>query len=237
MMNSRFPRVAASGVAAVLTFALMVITSNVHAETAYIAPEQVPLSALLGPPPSAESAQQKLDLKAVIDAQAARTEAQVARAKVTADLSVFAFADVLGPGFAKEHLPKTALLFSRIYHDSVASLEVTKNLWKRPRPFATNSEVNPIERPGSTSYPSGNALLGQLYAIVLAHIVPEKSAEIFARGHETGDNRVIAGVHYPTDLAAGRQAAVAIAVALWSAPTYREDLAAATAELRAALKL
>jgi acid phosphatase (class A) len=232
------PRAAASGIAAILTIALSLTASDVHAEPAYIAPGQIALSALIGPPPSVESEQQRRDLKAVLDAQAVRNDAQVERAKATADLSVFAFADVLGSGFTKERLPKTANLFSRIYGDSVAALEVTKDLWKRPRPFVSNVEVTPAgERPKSSSYPSGNALLGHLYAIVLAQIIPEKSAEIFARGQETGDNRVIAGVHYPTDLAAGRQAAVAIATTLWSTAAYKDDLASAKAELRAALGL
>ncbi|MNC95162.1 hypothetical protein D3C83_122130 [compost metagenome] len=66
-------------------------------------------------------------------------------------------------------------------------------------------------------------------------MVPEKSVELFARGIETGDNRLIAGVHFPTDLVAGRRAAVAIAVALAANPTYQADLAAAKMELRTAL--
>ena len=90
------PRAAASGIAAILTIALSLTASDVHAEPAYIAPGQIALSALIGPPPSVESEQQRRDLKAVLDAQAVRNDAQVERAKATADLSVFAFADVLG---------------------------------------------------------------------------------------------------------------------------------------------
>jgi acid phosphatase (class A) len=210
----------------------------VSAEAAYVLRSQIDLPKLLPPPPAEGSAAQQRDLKAVLDAQAARTEAQIERAKVTAELSVFAFTDVLGTEFDAARLPKTAALFKRIYGDAIDVMQAGKNLWKRPRPFLASSDVHPIgDKPKSGSYPSGNALLGHLYAIVLADMLPEKSAELFARGDETGDNRVISGVHFPTDLIAGRRTAVAIAVALFANPTYQADFAAAKSELRTALKL
>lgn len=209
-----------------------------QAETFYVLSNQINLPRLLPAPPASDSEAQRRDLQAVLAAQAARTETQAARAKATENLSVFSFADVLGPSFDAANLPKTAELFKRIRADASAILQTGKKLWNRPRPFLASTDVKPaVKKPSSTSYPSGNALLGYLYAIVLAEIVPEKSAELFARGDETGDNRVIAGVHYPTDLAAGRRAAAAIAVALAANPGYQADLAAAKVELRAALGL
>jgi acid phosphatase (class A) len=206
-----------------------------NARASYLSKAQIDISKLIAPPPAPDSDSQKSDLKAVLAAQEGRTAAQIARANETEQLAIFSFSDVLGPSFVKEKLPKTANLFQGVYEDTLVLLKVAKDRWNRPRPFLTSDEVKPSgERPKSSSYPSGNALLGQLYAIILADLLPEKSATIFARGRETGDNRVIAGVHFPSDLDSGRQAAAAIAAALWATPGFQSDLAAARTELQSA---
>jgi acid phosphatase (class A) len=237
MLNHTLPRAFAS----LFVLGLLLLaggTGPAAAEAAYVLRSQITLPKLLAPPPASGSPAQQRDLKAVLDAQAARTDAQIARAKVTADLSVFAFADLLGPDFEAAKLPKTAALFKRIHDDAIEVMQAGKKLWNRPRPFLASSDVHPVgDKPKSGSYPSGNALLGHLYAIVLADMVPEKSAELFARGDETGDNRIVVGVHFPSDLIAGRRTAVAIAVVLTANPAYQADLAAAKSELRAALHL
>jgi len=107
----------------------------------------------------------------------------------------------------------------------------------RPRPFVNNAEIQPAgERPKSASYPSGNSLLGYTYAIILAEMLPEKHDEIFSKGVDIGDARVIAGVHYPSDVAAGRLAAVEIASALARSPLYKGEFEEARAELRTLLR-
>jgi acid phosphatase (class A) len=68
-------------------------------------------------------------------------------------------------------------------------------------------------------------------------MVPEKSAELFARGREYGENRVLAGVHYPTDVEAGRLSATAIAAALMQNERFMKDFNQAKVELRQALGL
>jgi membrane-associated phospholipid phosphatase len=44
-------------------------------------------------------------------------------------------------------------------------------------------------------------------------MIPEKIAALFARGREAGYNRLVLGVHYPTDVEAGRLLATAVATA------------------------
>ena len=56
----------------------------------------------------------------------------------------------------------------------------------------------------SAAYPSGHATHGMVYAMILAEIAPEQRPALLQRGREIGWNRVIAGVHYPSDIAAGR---------------------------------
>ena len=63
-----------------------------------------------------------------------------------------------------------------------------------------------------TSYPSGHGTLGAACAILMAAMVPERATELFARGREYGESRLVVGAHYPRDIEAGRIAAT-VAVA------------------------
>ena len=89
----------------------------------------------------------------------------------------------------------------------------------------------------SYSYPSGHSTLGTTVAILLSQMVPEKRAELYARGWYYGDERVIAGVHFPTDIEAGRIQATVIVAFMMQNAQFRSDLAAARAEVRSALSL
>ena len=68
-------------------------------------------------------------------------------------------------------------------------------------------------------------------------MVPEKSAQIFARGREHGENRVVAGVHFPSDIEGGRLSATAIAAVLMQNEQFKMDFNEAKAELRSVLGL
>ena len=68
-------------------------------------------------------------------------------------------------------------------------------------------------------------------------MVPEKRAAIFARAAEYGENRVILGVHFPSDIEAGRMNATAMIAVMMQNPDFKTDLAAARAEVRGVLGL
>lgn len=87
------------------------------------------------------------------------------------------------------------------------------------------------------SYPSGHSTYFTACAILLAEMVPEKRAELFARGRELGLQRLVVGAHYPTDVEGGRFAGT-IGVALMSTnPTFQRDFYDMRTPLRAALGL
>jgi acid phosphatase (class A) len=89
----------------------------------------------------------------------------------------------------------------------------------------------------SYSYPSGHAAFGALEAIILARMVPEKRGALYARGWDFGWSRVVAGIHAPSALESSRIIATLLAEALARDARFEADLAAARAELRAALGL
>jgi len=68
-------------------------------------------------------------------------------------------------------------------------------------------------------------------------MVPEKAAELHARGDRFALNRVIGGVHYPTDIEAGKLSAIVIAERLFTSAEFRNDFEKARRELRKVLNL
>jgi acid phosphatase (class A) len=216
-------------------------TSALAQDGTYLHPDQINLSELLAPPPAPASARQMDDLAHVLKVQRERTPEQVERAKEDLTHSIFRFADVLGPSFNEANLPKTAALFKAAGDDAGLVTKPAKKYFNRPRPFVTSSEVHPTVPTGRQSYyysyPSGHATFGYLSAILLAQMVPEKSAEIFARGREYGQNRVVDGVHYSSDIEAGRIDGTLVAEALMQNPKFQSDFSAAKTEVRTALGL
>jgi acid phosphatase (class A) len=139
--------------------------------------------------------------------------------------------DVLGPDFNAERVPAVAALFAKIRGDAAVAFSAGKGAWNRPRPFVVSPEVDSLgKRPGGSSYPSGSSTAGYLTPIILADMVPEKAAGLYARGREFGDDRVILGVHFTSDVEAGRFAATALAAALMQDAAFMKVFAAAKSE-------
>ena len=73
--------------------------------------------------------------------------------------------------------------------------------------------------------------------IVLSNMVPEKRAEIMARAAEYANNRVVGGVHYRSDIEAGRITGTVIAARLQTRDDFNQAFEAAKSELRGVLEL
>ena len=202
----------------------------------YLGVEQLDSTRFLAPPPSAEAARREIEW--MLDLQGKRTPEQAARSVSDLEQSVFRFADVMGPKFTEQGLPAAAKFFKRLYKTESAFNKQGKDLWQRPRPPVVDKRLEPVAKySNSGSYPSGHSAFGFLTGIALADMVPEKRVQIFERAREFGDNRVLGGVHYPSDIEAGRQLAVMIAVLVQQNAEYRKDFAAARSELRGVLGL
>jgi acid phosphatase (class A) len=200
----------------------------------YALTNPIALARLLPPPPAPDTPAGKADLDAVLAAQRARSAADAAAAQADAEATVFRFADVLGEGFTAQKLPQTARLFARLTKTIGPTVNPAKEHWHRARPFVTSSAVEPLSRPDGDTYPSGHGALARLYAIVLADLVPGKRDAIFVRAGRFAWNRVVNGVHYPTDVESGAIAGTLIAQALQSDVAFRADFTAAQRELAAA---
>ncbi len=223
---------------ATLILAWTASATAVAADTYYISPAEVDLLHILAPPPSPDSPEGKADLEAVRAIVGARTDAAIKHAQDDDERSVFRFDDVMGPNFTPENLPLTAQLFQHVYQDGNAATFAAKNYFQRKRPFVVDPDIKIIvSQAPDFSYPSNHSTFGNEAAILLAAMVPEKAAAIFARASDYAHNRVIAGVHYPSDVEAGRTAASVIDNTLLHNPRFAADFAKAKTEVRTALGL
>jgi acid phosphatase (class A) len=205
------------------------------ADETYLATDELDTTFFMAPTPSAEASRKEVGI--VVDLQAKRTPEQMARCMADIKQSVFRFADVVGEDFATEKLPKATVFFHRVYRTESGFNKQGKTKWERPRPPAFDERVQPIEKLDNAAYPSGHSAFAYLTAIVLADIIPEKRDAIFARAIEFGDNRVLCGMHFPTDVEAGRQMAAIVAVLMYKSSSFRKDLEDARAEVRSVLGL
>jgi acid phosphatase (class A) len=71
--------------------------------------------------------------------------------------------------------------------------------------------------------------------VLLAQMIPEKREELFARGWKFALNRVVGGVHYRSDVEAGRIAGTVLACEIFKSPSFKKEFEKARVELRGAL--
>ena len=191
-------------------------------------------AALLPPPPDAGSAETAADLATTRTASRARTPEQVAAARSEIKLTVFNFAAAIGPWFQPGRLPRTEEFFRAIDADVRLVTDAGKSHFQRPRPYVVDPGIVPLATEATFSYPSGHATRGTVFALVLAELFPARREALLRMGRDIGWHRVVAGVHYPSDILAGRVWGQAIARALLQDPQFCRDLAEVKTEIAAA---
>jgi acid phosphatase (class A) len=149
-----------------------------------------------------------------------------------------AFDSVLGANFTRANFPATYAVLDRAGRAAGYAGDPVKFLYRRARPFVSDSAITPCipndERlRASFSYPSGHAALGFGWALVLAELVPSRADAIIERGRDFTWSRVVCGVHYPSDVEAGRTVAAAAIARLHADADFQREFAAARAELAA----
>jgi acid phosphatase (class A) len=204
----------------------------------YMGPADMLALCRLPPPPADGSVEQQRDLDAVRSARRERSAECTALVRADNAMSVSRFADALGDGFSLDEVPFTTHVLRHAFIDSDNAVAVLKREIDRPRPFMVDPAIETlVPQPPNASYPSGHSTFAHLTARLLAAAVPERAAALEARADEYARNRVIAGVHFPSDVQAGRQAAKAIHGALAIDPRFAADFAQVRTELRQSLGL
>ncbi len=206
----------------------------------YLGASGVPDEKVLLPPPPTESSlagRQDMEIFRSTRAQQNTPRWSLAAGDAAADPASVArdFSCALGVRLDLGRAPALAHLLGRSIADAFQVVGPPKERYARPRPFRRASGAVCVamspEFAKSGSYPSGHAAVGWLYALVLSELAPDRSGPILARGRSFGDSRVICGVHYASDVEAGRMAAAGLFAVLQSSADFQSDASAARAEL------
>lgn len=158
-------------------------------------------------PPQAGSAADREDFEILLRYQEARTEAECKAAERQAYGSMkVLFGPQLGVLTADE-FDSAEELGNRLIQAVSRATEPFKSKWLRKRPYDRNPEISPcIRKPGGNkSYPSGHAASGYVVGEALARAYPAKKEALLALGLQVGENRLIGGVHHPSDVEASHE--------------------------------
>lgn len=198
-----------------------------EAKPAFYAQDDQLRSLKLDPPPAVGSETDRQDMAAIKDWQVKRTAHQCARAAAEAGHTGYdAFFGAISP-FVQPMPSEVAQFFRHVQDDTYLSVGFLKTKYDRPRPFAQDSSVHPcIPAPNEKgySYPSGHAAVARVFALVLSDLAPERRAEFLARADEVALDRVIGGVHHPTDVEAAKQLGNEIYAEFLKNQTFHADL-------------
>lgn len=106
-----------------------------------------------------------------------------------------------------------------------------KQKYMRARPQQVFPGLVPlVAPPAHPSFPSGHSLESHMMAQAMADVRPFMADALTALADRIGRNREVAGVHFPSDTAAGRVIARAAYPLLKTCPTYAQVLAEARKE-------
>lgn len=215
-----------------------------HPESYFLQSDQVANSlSLLPPPPQPGSAHFSYD-----EAQykwgkmqriTPRGKQAFEDAKLSGEALSNAFSEAFGMIISKENTPEIYKLIVRMREDAgdLATRDA-KIHYKRMRPFMFFNEksLTPDDEQylaGNGSYPSGHTSIGWATALVLAEINVDRQDAILKRGYDFGQSRVICGVHYQSDVDAGRIVASGVVARLHACPEFNAQLAKAKKEFKA----
>jgi acid phosphatase (class A) len=235
-------RIRVTGVAVGLL--LVAISSAPASEAAWIAEPDLSILALLPPPPCDECQETKAELAELLDLQRSRTPELARHAQGDYERTLSRFLDDPTIGARVRQLRGCArcdTFFERLQQSVEAVIKIAREKFHRTRPYKLpNHGLQPlkdIKQDDAFSYPSGHAAFATIVGIVLAQMVPEERAGFFVRVEDFCRSRLIAGVHFRSDVYAGQIVGGVVAASLFHNESFTRDFEATRAELRNALGL
>ncbi|MCY1169795.1 MAG: phosphatase PAP2 family protein [Pseudomonadota bacterium] len=207
----------------------------------YLAPAELPDSlALLPPPPAEGSAALAADAATFRTLTALQGTPRGALAVQDANLrfpkAAETFSCALGLPISEEATPNLNMLLRRTLTDAGIATYKAKDKYQRTRPFVvfkapscTPREEAALAKDGS--YPSGHSAAGWAWAMVLTEVAPERSDALLQRGRAFSQSRGICGVHWQSDIEAGRLIGAATMARLHANPVFNAQVEAARLEV------
>ncbi len=180
------------------------------------------LAETVPPPPKPGSQTDEKDLTELETIQKNRTNSQCLAMKKQAIPSV----EFLFPSYPFSASKEVENIFWKIRSDAVIAVETAKNKYKRQRPFVRDGKrFRPCyEEKHGKSYPSGHAAIASLLGLVLAQVDPGHAVQYDKEAKEAAWNRVIGGVHHPSDIHEGMLFGKRIHEAMLKSAKFQKDI-------------
>ena len=176
-------------------------------------------------PPLPKSAKQSEDEAEILRFQKSRTttDCDSANSEVKVTLTSF-FAEPDGP-LSTASTNKLQPFFEQVRNDADYFIQLLKKDFPRQRPFLYLAKVEPcVPKEVTGAYPSGHAVLSQLFAMILSDLYPQHQAALQARASVIAQHRVISGMHHPTDIQDGSKLGALVYQELQKSPKFKVDL-------------
>ena len=207
--------------------------------TGYLSAGDINGQTVIGPPPALDSPRGMADRTIYLENRKLADTPRWKQATKDNDLwnggALERYACALGTPINSQALPKTYHLLQRIELDARTVGTPPKDHYNRTRPLIGDERPVCIKREDwlktNASYPSGHARVGMAWGLVLAELAPSRASGLAEAGREIGDSRVICGVHYQSDVEAGRLLGAVMVAREHADAAFRADFAAAQAEL------
>ena len=228
----------------ILSWVLLSMAATVSFAGPYCGVEKLPdLIKCLPAPPEPGSAEFARDVARYEWGKEQRKNPErAALARHDAVWSYATIAEAFSKPFGMEISPTNTPKIWQVLEDSLSTTDqirvAPKAFYHRRRPFAYFNEEPLCPKEDGIwrdegSYPSGHTLRSMVAALVLAEINPSRANEIFVRALQYGENRVIAGAHWQSDLDMTRLAAALAYSRLQTIPTFRSQMERAKSEFSA----
>ena len=200
--------------------------------------DRLPLVALLLPPPCDTCAETTAELAELLKLETSRTPDQAKHAGDDHKRSIGRFLGEIGIKIG-DRLPVSGPFFDCLAETVEDETRDAKAIFHRTRPYKLPDNqlhiLKELKADDSFSYPSGHATYGTVVGLVLAEMIPEKREEIIRRIEDYGYSRMVAGVHFRSDVYAGQVSGAAITASLFTNEEFRMAFEQAKAEIRRVL--
>ena len=177
-----------------------------------------------GRSPASVGAVQTQDEQALRRYQKTRTAADCDRAKSEVGVSLAGLYGAPHGPLSAQETEALSGFFEQVRNDADFFIHKIKREFGRKRPYEYIAGIEPcILKERSSAFPSGHAALAKIYALILKDFIPEKAEMFERRAKQIGDDRVLAGVHHPSDIQAGRALASVLYERMKKNDRYNSD--------------
>lgn len=156
-------------------------------------------------PPLKGEAEYKRDFETLLTLQKHRTKADCKAAEEVVNVSFRNFFQAPNGPLTKGEADHFNAVLDEVRFDTAHFVKQIKDFYSRPRPFVVNPKIKPCAaKEKSGSYPSGHAAIPRVMAYLLSDWDPARKDAFFKRADDIAQTRLMAGVHHPSDIIAGK---------------------------------